>query len=103
MGAAAKPILAKPPRLVLRAAAIVLVIAAATILAALAFEHLGGYAPCPLCLEERYAYYFAVPASAIALFLAREDKTGLARVLLLLIAHAFLANAAVAVYHAGVE
>ena len=102
-GASAKPVLAKPPRLLLRAAAIVLVIAAATILTALAFEHLGGYAPCPLCLEERYAYYFAVPASAIALFLAREDKTGLARVLLLLIALAFLANAAVAVYHAGVE
>jgi len=103
MDARAKPILAKPPRVVPRAAAIVLVIAAATILTALAFEHLGGYAPCPLCLEERYAYYFAVPASAIALFLAREDKTGLARVLLLLIALAFLANAAVAVYHAGVE
>ena len=103
MGARAKPILAKPPRVVPRAAAIVLVIAAATILTALAFEHLGGYAPCPLCLEERYAYYFAAPASAIALFLAREDKTGLARVLLLLIALAFLANAAVAVYHAGVE
>lgn len=103
MGARAKPILAKPPRVVPRAAAIVLVVAAATILTALAFEHLGGYAPCPLCLEERYAYYFAVPASAIALFLAREDKTGLARVLLLLIALAFLANAAVAVYHAGVE
>ena len=46
------------------ASALVLVGAAATILAALAFEHLGGYAPCPLCLEERYAYYFAVPASA---------------------------------------
>ena len=103
MGARAKPILAKPPRVVPRAAAIVPVVAAATILTALAFEHLGGYAPCPLCLEERYAYYFAAPASAIALFLAREDKTGLARVLLLLIALAFLANAAVAVYHAGVE
>ncbi|HAH66069.1 MAG TPA: disulfide bond formation protein B, partial [Rhizobiales bacterium] len=51
---------AKPPRPVMAACAIVLVIAAATILTALGFQHLGGYAPCPLCLEERYAYYFAV-------------------------------------------
>ena len=81
----------------------VLVIAGATILAALAFEHLGGYAPCPLCLEERYAYYFAVPASALAFLLARGRATGLARILLVLIALAFLANAAAGVYHAGIE
>jgi disulfide bond formation protein DsbB len=103
MDALDKPILARPPRTVLQASAIVLVIAAATILTALAFEHLGGYAPCPLCLEERYAYYFAVPASAIALILARSHATGLARILLLLIALAFLANMAVGIYHAGVE
>jgi disulfide bond formation protein DsbB len=103
MDAAGKPILARPPRNVMRAAACVFLLAAATILSALGFEHIGGYAPCPLCLEERYAYYFAVPASAIALFLAREDKTGLARILLLLIALAFLANAVTGIYHAGVE
>ena len=80
-----------------------LVVATATILTALAFEHLGGYAPCPLCLEERYAYYFAVPASALALFLARGDRTGIARILLLLIALAFLANMAAGIFHAGVE
>ena len=99
----AKPILAKPPRPVMAASAIVLVIAAATILGALAFEHLGGYAPCPLCLEERYAYYFGVPASAVAFVLARGHATGWARILLLLIALGFLANAVVGVYHAGVE
>ena len=89
--------------MVLRASAIVLVVATATILTALAFEHLGGYAPCPLCLEERYAYYFAVPASALALFLARDDRTGIARILLALIALAFLANMAAGFFHAGVE
>ncbi|MGZ8417088.1 MAG: disulfide bond formation protein B, partial [Methyloceanibacter sp.] len=68
MDATGKPILAKPPpRTVIAACAMVLIVATATILTALAFEHLGGYAPCPLCLEERYAYYFAVPASALAL------------------------------------
>lgn len=103
MDAPTKPILAKPPRIVMAASAVVLGVAAATILAALAFEYLGGYAPCPLCLEERYAYYFAVPASAIALILARGYATGLARILLLLIAVAFLANTAVGIFHAGVE
>ncbi|MGD9502102.1 MAG: disulfide bond formation protein B, partial [Methyloceanibacter sp.] len=55
----------------MRASALVFVAAAATILAALAFEHLGGYAPCPLCLQERYADYFAVPVCAAALIAAR--------------------------------
>jgi disulfide bond formation protein DsbB len=103
MEATGKPILAKPSGMVFRAAAIVLAIAAATILAALAFEHFGGYAPCPLCLEERYAYYFAVPASAIALFLARAGKVGVARVLLALVALAFLVNMGVGIFHSGVE
>jgi disulfide bond formation protein DsbB len=103
MDAPAKPILAKPPRPVLAASGVVLVIALGTILAALGFEHIGGYAPCPLCLEERYAYYFAVPVSALAVLLARGHRTGLARILLLLIALAFVANAAMGVYHAGVE
>jgi disulfide bond formation protein DsbB len=103
MDATGKPILAKPPSVVMAASAVVLAVATATILTALAFEHLGDYAPCPLCLEERYAYYFAVPASALALFLARADKTGVARILLLLIALAFLANMAAGIYHSGVE
>jgi disulfide bond formation protein DsbB len=103
MDATATPSLAKAPRVAVTASALVLVIATATILAALAFEHLGGYAPCPLCLEERYAYYFAVPASALALLLARGETTGIARILLALIAAAFIANAVAGIYHAGVE
>ena len=103
MDAPRKPILAKSPWPVMAASAVVLIVAAATILAALGFEHLGGYAPCPLCLEERYAYYFAVPASAIAVLLARNYATGPARILLVLIALAFLANMVAGIYHAGVE
>lgn len=85
------------------ASALVLAIASVTIVAALAFEHLGGYAACPLCLQERYAYYFAVPASALALLLARGQATGTARILLVLIALAFIANAVAGIYHAGIE
>ena len=86
MDASGKPVIALPPRPVMVVSALVFAIAGATILAALAFEHLGGYAPCPLCLEERYAYYFAVPASALAFLCARGRATGLARILLVLIA-----------------
>ena len=41
--------------------AVVFAMAAATILTAHGFENLGGYLPCHLCLQERYAYYFGVP------------------------------------------
>jgi disulfide bond formation protein DsbB len=102
MDASARPILARPLRLT-TVCAIVFAIATATILAALAFEHLGGYAPCPLCLDQRLAYYFAVPASAVAFLLARSHATGIARLLLVLIALAFLVNAGLGVYHSGVE
>jgi disulfide bond formation protein DsbB len=83
--------------------AIVFAVATATILGAHAFERIGGYAPCPLCLEERYAYYFGVPASFVAFFAARANAIAAARVLLLLVALAFLANAAAGIYHAGIE
>jgi disulfide bond formation protein DsbB len=83
--------------------AIVFAGAAAPILTAHGFESLGGYLPCHLCLQERYAYYFAVPAAAIAFFAARRESNGAARVVLLAIALAFVANAALGVYHSGVE
>jgi disulfide bond formation protein DsbB len=46
---------------------LVLVLAVAVILAALAFEHIGGYTACPLCLQQRYAYYAGIPALLAAL------------------------------------
>ena len=83
--------------------ALAFAVAFATILAAHAFERFGGYAPCPLCLEERYAYYFGMPATLIAFFAARAGAIGWARILLLLVALAFLANMAAGIYHAGIE
>lgn len=38
----------------------------AVILSALAFEHIGGYQPCKLCLEQREPWYIGVPIMAIA-------------------------------------
>jgi disulfide bond formation protein DsbB len=83
--------------------AIVFAIALATILTAHAFESFGGYLPCHLCLQERYAYYLGVPLAVLAFFVARAEAIRGARLLLLLIALAFLANAALGIYHSGVE
>src|SRR5262245_41532704 len=76
--------------------------ALATIVLALFFGRFG-YAPCRLCLQDRYAYYFGVPALVIAFFAARAESFNLARLLLLLVGLAFLVNTGVGVYHAGVE
>ena len=39
---------------------------AATVGTALGFEHIGGYIPCKLCLEQRTPYYVGVPLMALA-------------------------------------
>jgi disulfide bond formation protein DsbB len=82
---------------------LVLLTAAAVILAALAFEHIGGYAPCPLCLQQRYAYYGAIPALIAALALLRSGRTNAAAAIFLLVAAAFAVNAGLGVYQAGAE
>jgi disulfide bond formation protein DsbB len=82
--------------------AIAFSIAFATILLAHIFERFG-YAPCPLCLQERYAYYFGVLALIAAFFVARAESFTLTRIVLVLVALAFLINAGVGVYHSGIE
>src|ERR1700682_2691287 len=77
--------------------------AVAVILTALAFEHVGGYAPCPLCLQQRYAYYVGIPALFLALVLLSSERPRAAALIFLLVAAAFLANAGLGTYHAGVE
>lgn len=83
--------------------ALAMFIAAGGILTALAFEHIGGYAPCPLCLQQRYAYYAGVPAAFVSLALLSGGHRKLAAAGLLLVALAFLANAGLGIYHAGAE
>jgi disulfide bond formation protein DsbB len=84
-------------------ASAVLVLAVAVILGALAFEHLGGYAPCPLCLQQRYAYYVSIPTLLVALLLNARGRPGEAAVLFAAVATLFLVNAGFAGYHAGAE
>jgi disulfide bond formation protein DsbB len=81
----------------------VLLGAIVVILAALAFEHIGGYTPCPLCLKQRYAYYVGVPLLFIALVLIGADRPRAAALLFAVVAIAFLGNAGLGVYQAGAE
>ncbi|MBX3584349.1 MAG: disulfide bond formation protein B [Rhizobiaceae bacterium] len=40
---------------------------AVTVGGALGFQHLGGYIPCKLCLEQRIPHYIGIPVMALAL------------------------------------
>jgi disulfide bond formation protein DsbB len=86
-----------------RTGALALLLAAAGILSALGAEHLGGLKPCELCLEQRYAYYAGIPLLFLALVALTAGLQRAAVALFVLVALAFLANAALGVYHAGVE
>ena len=86
------------------AAILVALLAAMTIAGAWFFQLVLGIVPCPLCLEQRYAYYFIIP---FAVLIAIAASRGASRHLLFLgfavLAIAALANAALGTYHAGVE
>jgi len=82
--------------------ALMLAAAAAVILAAVWIFQAFGYAPCELCLTQRYAFYAAVPL-ALLTALASRFAHGLARAGFALLAVVFAANAVLAAYHVGVE
>lgn len=69
---------------------------------ALAIEHIGGIPPCPLCLDQRIAYYAAIPLGFAAAYLAAA-RPSWSRLLLGALALAFLVNAGLGVYHSGIE
>ncbi len=88
----------------LTAALAIAVIAAATLAGAWFFQLVLDIRPCPLCLEQRYAYYLAIPLGALVAFAAARDAP---RAVLLaglaVLALAALGNAWLGAYHAGVE
>ncbi len=87
-------------------AAAVLVAAggAATILGAYYFQYVMGLRPCPLCLEQRIAFYVSIPlAAVVALAASRGAPRGVVTVGLSVIALAMLFNSGLALFHAGVE
>jgi disulfide bond formation protein DsbB len=86
------------------AAIVVAAAGAATILGAWFFQYVLGYMPCPLCLEQRYAYYFGVP---LAMLVVLGESVGASRKVLLLallaIAAGMIWNSGLSAFHAGVE
>ena len=89
---------------VVLAALAIAAVAAATLAGAWFFQLVLGIVPCPLCLEQRYAYYLAVPLGVVvAIAAAREAPRGMLIGGLALLALATLGNAWLGAYHAGVE
>jgi disulfide bond formation protein DsbB len=88
----------------LTAALAITLIAAATLAGAWFFQLVLDIRPCPLCLEQRYAYYLAIPLGAlVALAAARDAPRAVIAAGLALLGLAALGNAALGAYHAGVE
>ena len=88
----------------LTAALAITAIAAATIAGAWFFQLVLGLVPCPLCLEQRYAYYLAVPLGALlAIAAARDAPRPVLLAGLAILTLAVLGNAVLGGYHAGVE
>lgn len=77
---------------------LIALVAFATIAGAWVFEHYG-YAPCELCLQQRWAYYAGVP---LAILLAAWSPRWI-RQALWLVALLWLASAVFGAYHSGVE
>ena len=84
-----------------RAAYVIFAVALATIVGAWIFEYFG-YAPCELCLKQRWAYYTGVPLALIVALLAPQNP-GLARAGLMLLGVLWLASMVFGIYHSGVE
>ena len=77
---------------------------AVVILSALAFEHIGGYVPCALCLQQRWPYYIGVPVGVLAVLSgAMQAPEVLTRALLGIAVLLMIFGAGLGVYHSGVE
>jgi len=86
------------------AAAIVAVVGALTICGVFFFQYVLGYPPCPLCLDQRNAFYVGVP---LAVLLWVGANHGASRKVMIagfaVIAAVMIWNTGLSVYHAGVE
>ena len=71
---------------------------AALLLGAFAFQHLGGLAPCPLCIWQRWPHAIAIALALAALIAGRR-----AGLLYPVIALILLVGAGIGAFHAGVE
>lgn len=61
-----------------------------------------GYAPCPLCLDERIPHYAAIPGGLLAAYLAGRAPR-VAALIIAALTLGFFYDAGLSVYHAGAE
>ena len=86
------------------AAAAIAAIGLATMAGFFFFQYGLGYRPCPLCLDQRIAYYVAVPLAAMILLgLSVGASRKVLTLALAAIGVAMLYNAGLGVYHSGIE
>ncbi len=85
-----------------KTAALIGAAAFATLAGAWIFQALG-IVPCELCLKERIAYYGAIPLAAIVAYAAAGRAPAIAPAGLIGLALIFAVNAALGVYHSGIE
>ena len=76
---------------------LLLVVSIATIAGAWIFEA-AGYLPCELCLMQRWAYYAAIPLTAVLLVAAPLQRAGL-----YLLALLWIGSMIFGIFHSGVE
>lgn len=94
---------ANPRRYAVHAAALTLGMTA-TVGGALAFQHIGGYIPCALCLLQRDPYYYGIPVGIAAILAASfRLPAWIVRGLLAIVGILMLIGAGMGVYHSGVE
>jgi len=79
------------------------VIAATAIVTAWGFQLIGGYMPCPLCLEQRVPYYAGIPLTLLAVWLASVGRVTGARLLLFAFAVVMAYGLYLGTYQAGAE
>jgi disulfide bond formation protein DsbB len=88
----------------LAAAAIVAVVGTLTICGFFFFQYVLGYPPCPLCLDQRNAYYASVPLAALLWLGAGHGASSKVMIAgFAVITAIMLWNAGLSAYHAGVE
>lgn len=83
---------------------LVLLAMCSVILSALAFEHIGGYQPCKLCLQQREPWYLGIPVMVLALVsLVLKWPAYISRGLLLIVGLILVYSTVLGVHHSGVE
>jgi disulfide bond formation protein DsbB len=88
----------------LSAAAIIVIVGILTMAGVYFVQYVMLLAPCPLCLEQRYAFYVCVPLAALLWLGASHGASPKVLMLGFIVIAAFMLwNTALASYHAGVE